>query len=764
MRASPHRSTLPGTFTLRRLLFAALVGSTVAVALGGAIGFAVAQDTTTPRGLSPAPDTFSVPPAHLEDRGTYTREVIRFEGDELVVVQPEAPLMDFAWVEERPLRDLTGVPVFAQRLNWTLHGDHNPEGRPYDYLFDQEGRFIGHPGLSSIGIGGLGEGPHLGPVNESEKTSIWSVGYPEDPPLWPSPPCALRHRLQYGPLDVTVPQALFGSCNVGDAWQASPCVQFRAVGLQDLGEFEALVFESVPDRTRDGGSCGEPKTHVWFSQDLPYPIRVTQRDRDDPALLHVLQLAQFHAGATALSTQPPELDPAPALEFRPRLPWGPDDSDVDHPFKLSQAYAWARDHPETEMAAFLADHPDAFLQFARYSEDSEDNASRIERDWWVGLQDEEATYSVSVTQTTRPVTEISGFPPSLPDLDDPASPNRVEYTFNRGSMAVPPLSAADLPAAYPTVRSVMERWNAWASPEFSSEPPNAWGIEMSCRDDCHTVQVEVSAGVFTDRIERGGPLNAVTVNESRVWTTGALTIADSGNATYFVEGRSEWARRDAPPPPATAQTGMTAAALDIERVRKVWDLPARETLVGAGAVGVLAGLVYWLWPLAKSTLPFGLFSRVERAGALDQPRRSELAALVEANPGIHFQEIVRRTGWGHGTVEHHLRKLVEVGVVAHQAGNGYDCYFAKGAIDRRLMAAVPVLKADGARRILEAVVTQPGTSALNVSGRAGLDPGTVSYHLRRLADAGLVEIERSGRELRIAPTELGRAALPGAAA
>jgi DNA-binding IclR family transcriptional regulator len=69
--------------------------------------------------------------------------------------------------------------------------------------------------------------------------------------------------------------------------------------------------------------------------------------------------------------------------------------------------------------------------------------------------------------------------------------------------------------------------------------------------------------------------------------------------------------------------------------------------------------------------------------------------------------------------------------------------------------AASAVKADGARKILEVVRSQPGLSSADVASRTGLQPSTVTYHVQRLQAAGLLTGLRDGRAVRLHPVESG---------
>jgi predicted transcriptional regulator len=167
---------------------------------------------------------------------------------------------------------------------------------------------------------------------------------------------------------------------------------------------------------------------------------------------------------------------------------------------------------------------------------------------------------------------------------------------------------------------------------------------------------------------------------------------------------------------------------------------------GAGVLAVAVGLLYWFWPTIKGAGAIGLFSRLKEPAVLEHPHRSRIMRLVEAQPGLHFNGLLRLAGMGNGTLAHHLDVLVKNGRVRRVPSGGYTCYFPNA---RGVSGVSPMPRSPGAQKVMQAIRARPGISNLEVAHHTGLDPGTVHYHVQRLAHAGLVRPLREGRTVRL---------------
>ncbi len=184
-------------------------------------------------------------------------------------------------------------------------------------------------------------------------------------------------------------------------------------------------------------------------------------------------------------------------------------------------------------------------------------------------------------------------------------------------------------------------------------------------------------------------------------------------------------------------------------------VPLPETAVGQvalgyGAAALVAVGAYAAWPRILRFLGFLAFTRIETNDLLEHPVRQEVFDTIEGDPGIHFQALVRATGRGNGVLEHHLRMLTHAGLVRQRQAGGYTCYFP-AAMDRKVMEASSVLKADIARSALDKIMAAPGLAVGELASSLGVTPKAVRYHLDRFEAAGLVRREKVGRSVHVYP-------------
>jgi predicted transcriptional regulator len=94
-----------------------------------------------------------------------------------------------------------------------------------------------------------------------------------------------------------------------------------------------------------------------------------------------------------------------------------------------------------------------------------------------------------------------------------------------------------------------------------------------------------------------------------------------------------------------------------------------------------------------------------------------------------------------GTVRYHLRVLEREGLIRSEKMRGKRRFFPVGTDPDALSLA---LESESTSAILEALAESADTVS-GLADRIDRDPSTVSYHLSRLEEDGLVERERDGQ-------------------
>jgi predicted transcriptional regulator len=140
-------------------------------------------------------------------------------------------------------------------------------------------------------------------------------------------------------------------------------------------------------------------------------------------------------------------------------------------------------------------------------------------------------------------------------------------------------------------------------------------------------------------------------------------------------------------------------------------------------------------------LGLGGYARHE-GDPLEHETRARLAEYVESSPGAYLSELAEATDTPLGTVRYHLKVLEREDVLSRTKARGRRRYYPVGGTPDELAAA---LDEEGAGDVLRALAGVGPSSVSGLADELDRDASTVSHHLDRLADEGLVERERDGR-------------------
>lgn len=736
------RTSARDVLTLRRTLWALLSAAVALVLAGGTLGFATATAGPSNGAAAEFPATFSVPDVRIGDAADYrsTTYEIQPDGSRLRVGGVEH-FPAFTYAADIDVFDPDGRASVGHAIDvryWFYDTGGATETQEVVILDDSVPRAV-HQRIRTLNShresteGGL-LGPRDASTDTQQTSRDWSRG---------AGPCEAANALQGQIVDTARLLDLFGYCDFLPV--ESPL--FLATGSEVIDGRVRMLFDHVPS-----GAPGDQRILAEFADDNPYPLRIEIGPRAGQSTVEVRTLVGYTRGSTELRHGPPILSDAPALAWADAPAWGIDDAAIDHPFKLSVAFEAARDDPtNSTFRDWLALHPSAFTATARY--DVSTTNEQTARTWSIGLSDGTDGYVLRITATEH-VGYGMLWPPAAPDL--PEAARLLSYVGGESSHEVAPASARV--TRTPTAASLLGRWDALEASIGGHRSAEAYGFTSMATEWVEGERVNIvrrnyEAGLVTmdwDWFYAGTiPTQdqAVRRDEAllRFDATGSMLVG-VGMAFDFTM-RSNL--RTGPYSVSEGNGGQLSVSNVGARTVPVWRMLTTAEVVGAGIVAAAAGLLVWLWPALKSIAIAPFYSRIARPRALDHANRDTLHEIVRAEPGLHFQEIARRSGMGRGTVDHHLRKLVQTGILTQVAGPGYTCYFVAGAVDRRAMNGAPLLKAAGARQVVDAVARSPGASLSQVARSIGASVPSVHQHVHRLSDAGLLRIERKGASVEL---------------
>lgn len=135
------------------------------------------------------------------------------------------------------------------------------------------------------------------------------------------------------------------------------------------------------------------------------------------------------------------------------------------------------------------------------------------------------------------------------------------------------------------------------------------------------------------------------------------------------------------------------------------------------------------------------YSRYDDSDPLENEVRSQVYNVIEQSPGTYISEVSEQISASRSTVRYHVRILEDEGLIVGDADRGKHRFYPAGNDDPALAAA---MNDDATARVLDSIARLEPTGVSAIAEDLDRAPGTVSYHLDRLAEDGLIQQERTG--------------------
>ena len=195
--------------------------------------------------------------------------------------------------------------------------------------------------------------------------------------------------------------------------------------------------------------------------------------------------------------------------------------------------------------------------------------------------------------------------------------------------------------------------------------------------------------------------------------------------------------------PAYGSTGTPAP--DINPI-SFWDLSLQQMVVVIVLVFFPALVVPLELLLALKMFFYLGFRRIARNNILDSSTRNAVYECIKSGPGIRHADLVKHTGLSRGSVSYHLAMLETTGKITSLRMHGDISYFENsGKYSQMEQKVLKYLREDTERQILATLYTTPSVSRIDLEHLFGLSGPTITWHMKRLAEDGLISVRRDGR-------------------
>jgi len=166
-------------------------------------------------------------------------------------------------------------------------------------------------------------------------------------------------------------------------------------------------------------------------------------------------------------------------------------------------------------------------------------------------------------------------------------------------------------------------------------------------------------------------------------------------------------------------------------------------LLGTISVGALLGLNESLRVSFLTTFVI-LWARLSRSDILDNKKRGMVVGYLAANPAANFAAIRADLNMAMGTLTYHLWVLEKEGEIKSWRDGRFRRYAPHG---HRVAEMQPTLT-DIELLLLQRIRGTSGRTQKELAKDVGVSQPAVSYHMARMAQMGIITVERRGRAKR----------------
>jgi len=139
-----------------------------------------------------------------------------------------------------------------------------------------------------------------------------------------------------------------------------------------------------------------------------------------------------------------------------------------------------------------------------------------------------------------------------------------------------------------------------------------------------------------------------------------------------------------------------------------------------------------------------MYTRIQKEDALDQFVRGQIFGFIKSNPGVHYNEIMRKLDMKNGTLSYHLHMLEKTRMIKSRKERfRYRAFYPTGMkFPKRERYRLTELQLD----IIKIIKNNEGISQKDIAKKLNEKHQTINYNVKVLQQAGLIYLRRIGRK------------------
>lgn len=136
----------------------------------------------------------------------------------------------------------------------------------------------------------------------------------------------------------------------------------------------------------------------------------------------------------------------------------------------------------------------------------------------------------------------------------------------------------------------------------------------------------------------------------------------------------------------------------------------------------------------------------EQRDPLELDTRRMIYQYIRAHPGAHLRGVHRAVGLPFGQVLYHLNYMEKNELIVVKKDGKFNRYFVKHLLGRKEKDVIAVLRHDLPRRLSILLLFHKRMTHKDMLAYVDVSPSTLSFHLNKMVDLGVVSRESVGRE------------------
>ena len=138
--------------------------------------------------------------------------------------------------------------------------------------------------------------------------------------------------------------------------------------------------------------------------------------------------------------------------------------------------------------------------------------------------------------------------------------------------------------------------------------------------------------------------------------------------------------------------------------------------------------------------------RLSLEEVLENQNRNKILELILENPGIHFNELLRKIDLSPGNLVWHLDILKSYKVIGKRRFEHYVIYYPYYQMNPISNIDLKLQKSELTLKVLEIIKKNPGIWNSQIAMELCINRKTIKYHIQKLIDHELITIKKSGRK------------------